>query len=297
VGITTFLRAVVPGARPAEIFARAGGPSLERKLYLGLLAAVIITFFRAALVVGLSAAGVGFQVTVPPPLPGLWPLQLLGRAAADVTAGYLFYGYVLATVGAVLGRRAGLLAAATLAAAATVWPATAAPAQIAFYPPWLIFVAWRLPEALALSWLAERTRGILAPLVALFLTAWLVAVGSGIYATFQNWPFLFACLILTLGAIEVVIAERRRIGRAIGGFAALLVGGDTRASFIDGLLVAAAVAALYKLATAASQAARPWHLAAAAAALLAAATVMAFAARAKKEPPAAAAFKRINDRK
>jgi hypothetical protein len=111
------------------------------------------------------------------------------------------------------------------------------------YAPWAAFLAWRLPEALALAYLCERTRNVLAPLVAAFLLEWFSAVGVGIYGIFGNWPFLFACLMIFLAAAEVLVAERRRVLRAVGGFFSLLFSRTPGASFPDAVLFAAALAA------------------------------------------------------
>ncbi len=242
---TVIVRTALPGPKAASIFWRAGGSSFPRTLYYGLLAAVVLTFFRAAWVVALNYAGTPFVVTLAAERPA-GPFGVFTPIVLSVAACYFFYGYLQGLVGGALGRRAGLLAAATLAALAVVWPLTASTRQVGEYS-WQLFLAWRLPEAFALAWLAERTRNLLAPLVAIFLTAWFTAMGVRIFVLFGMWPFLFGCLVILLATAEILIAERRRLGRAAGGFFGLVFGYEATSSLVDGLLLAAALAGAYTL--------------------------------------------------
>jgi len=240
---TVLLRLVLPGPGPGAPFYRPGGSSFGRTLYYGFAAAVILTLYRAALLVALHFKGTDFFTTLPTSLLTQGPFAIMARVLLGVAAAYLFYGYVQGFVGGALGRRAGLVAAATLAATASIWPAVGGAYWPGGYAPWTAFLAWRLPEALALAYLCERTRNVLAPVVAAFLLEWFSAVGVGIYGIFGNWPFLFACLIIFLAAAEVLVAERRRVLRAVGGFFSLLFSRAPGASFPDAVLFAAALAA------------------------------------------------------
>lgn len=268
VGVTVLWRAFSPGARPGNLFARGDGPPLEKVLYAGLLAAVILTFYRVVLIVTLNFAGVGLNVTVEPPPRGVWPLRTITGVTRDLITVFLFYGFALVTAGTAFGPRAGLFLAATLAAGSAIWPVNAPANQISFYPPWTMFVVWRLPEALAVGWLTEKTRNVLAPLVTVIVISWLAALGEGIYALFGTWPFLFACAVITLVAAEVLIAERHRFGRAVAGFFGTVFGRDPRASFLDSVLITGATFALYKLAAAAAPFVNARYLALAPAVLL-----------------------------
>jgi len=246
---TVLLRLVLPGPKPPTLFAGRGAASLGRSLYYGFAAAVILTLFRAAWVVGLSVGGTPLIGTLPLDFLRAGPLAALARVVIALAGAYLFYGYLQRFVGSALGRRAGLLAAATVGAAATIWPLADAPYWVGSYAPALVFAAWRLPEALALAYLGERTRNVLAPLVAVFLMEWFSAVGTGLFALFGRWPFLFACLIVFLGAAELALAERRRIVRSVGGFLALLFGRApaAEASLLDGVLLTASLVGAYTL--------------------------------------------------
>jgi hypothetical protein len=246
---TILLRLVLPGPKPPALFARRGASSLGRSLYYGFAAAVLLTFFRAAWVVGLSLGGTPLIATLPLDIFRAGPFAVLARVVTALAAAYLFYGYLQRFVGGALGRRAGLLAAATVGAAATIWPLAGAPYWAGSHAPALVFAAWRLPEALALAYLGERTRSVLAPLVAVFLMEWFAAVGTGLFALFGRWPFLFACLIIFLGAAELVVAERRRLVRSVGGFFALIFGRAPaqEASLLDAALLAASLVGAYTL--------------------------------------------------
>jgi len=242
VAATAALRAAVPGAGVGALFVRTGGSSAGRTIYYGFAAAVILAFYRAAWAVALHFAGTSFDVTLPREVVTHGPFPMFAYILASLAAAYLYFGYVQGAVGETLGRRTGVLAAAALAAVAAVWPATGPSAQVGAYAPRLVFLAWRLPEALALAWLAERTRTVFAPLITVFLLAWITAVGTGVYALFGPWAFLLACVFVTLIAIRVVAGEARRLGRAGGGFVAMLFGYDDATSLADSLLFTAALA-------------------------------------------------------
>ncbi|UCH78524.1 MAG: hypothetical protein JSU81_00830 [Candidatus Coatesbacteria bacterium] len=246
---TALLRLVLPGPKPPALFAGRGAASLGRSLYYGFAAAVLLTLFRAAWVVGLSLGETPLIATLPLDIFRAGPFAVLARVVATLAGAYLVYGYLQRFLGGALGRRAGLLTAATVGAAATIWPLAGAPYWAGSHAPALVFAAWRLPEALALAYLGERTRNVLAPLVAVFLMEWFAAVGTGLFAMFGRWPFLFACLIVFLGAAELAIAERRRVVRAVGGFLALIFGRAPapEAGLLDGVLLAASFAGAYTL--------------------------------------------------
>lgn len=246
---TVLLRFVLPGPKTPALFYRPGGSSLGRTLYYGLAAAVILTLFRAALLVALHFTGTEFATTLPTYLIRQGPLAAMARAVVALAAAYLFFGYVQGFVGGALGRRAGLIAAATLAATTAIWPAVGGAYWAGGHPAWLAFLAWRLPEALALAYLYERTRNVLAPLVAVLLIEWLGAIGVGIYALSGRWAFafLFLCAITFLAAVGILAAERGRAFRAVGGFFALLLGRSPDAGLLDAILFAAALAASYSL--------------------------------------------------
>lgn len=244
---TVLLRLVLPGPKPGALFYRPGGSSLGRTIYYAFAAAVVLALYRVAWLVGLNFAGTTFAATLPTSLLTRGPFAIMARVLVGVTAAYLFYGYVQGFAGGALGRRAGLAAAAALAATTSIWPAVGGAYWLAGHPAWAAFLAWRLPEALALAYLCERTRNVLAPVVAAFLLEWFAAVGIGIYTLFGKWPFLFACLIIFLAAAELLVAERRRVLRATGGFFALLLGRTPGAGFVDAVLFAAALAAGYVL--------------------------------------------------
>ncbi len=244
---TVLLRLVLPGPKPGVLFYRPGGSSFGRTIFYAFAAAVILAFYRVAWLVGLNFAGTTFAATLPTSLLAQGPFAIMARVLVGVAAAYLFYGYVQGFAGAALGRRAGLAAAAALAATTSMWPAVGGAYWLAGHPAWAAFLAWRLPEALALAYLCERTRNVLAPVVAAFLLEWFSAVGVGIYALFGQWPFLFACLIIFLAAAELLVAERRRVLRATGGFFALMLGRTPGAGFVDAVLFAAALAAGYVL--------------------------------------------------
>jgi hypothetical protein len=244
---TALLRLVLPGPGPGAPFYRPGGSSLGHTLYYGFAAAAVLTLYRAALLVALHFKGTTFVATLPTSLLAQGPFAIMARVLLGVAAAYLFFGYVQGFVGGALGRRAGLVAAATLAATTAIWPAVGGAYWLGGYAPWITFLAWRLPEALALAYLCERTRNVLAPVAAAFLLEWFSAVGVGIYAIFGNWPFLFACLIIFLAGAEVLVAERRRVLRAAGGFFSLLFSRAPGAGFADAVLFAAALAAVHVL--------------------------------------------------
>ena len=246
-GATALLRVVLPGPKTPSLFYRPGGPSFVRSLYYGFVAAVVLTFYRAALLVGLHYGGTDFFTTLPVEFLRGGPTAIFARVLLALAAAYLFYGYVQGLAGGALGRRAGLVVAAALAATTAAWPAAGPVHWVGNYSPWLAFVVWRLPEAIALAYLCERARNLLAPFVAVFLIEWFGAVGVGIYAFFGKWPFLFACLVIFLAAAEILVAERRRVLRAAGGFFAFIFGRAAGASLPDGVLVAAALAGAYVL--------------------------------------------------
>ena len=189
----------------------------------------------------------------------LSPFAAVAGMVTAVTNAFLLFGYVQGTVAATTGRRAGFLAAAALAAAAAAWPAGGAGVRVGEYGPWLVLAAWRLPEALALAWLTERTRSVVAPMVASFLLASLAATATGIFSLFGKWPFLFAAVVLFLVTVELLIAERRRAARAVGGFFVFAAKPARADSIIDGALLTAALAGIYVVA--------PGHFANATAAL------------------------------
>ncbi len=244
--VTALARTALPG--PTALFVRRGSTSLGRSLYYGVLAAVILTFFRAALTVGLELAGTTFLVTLPAGATARGPTAAVAVLVSALAFGYLFFGYVQSVVGGALGRRPGLIAAAALAAVALVWPAAGPSARVGGYAAWAVFVAWRLPEALALAYLAERVGNVLAPLAAIFLLEWFTAVGAGIFVFFGKWPFLFACLVIILAAAEVAVGERRRLARAVAGFFRLLFGRAGLLSFVDAVLFTLALSGAYALA-------------------------------------------------
>jgi hypothetical protein len=247
---TVLLRLVLPGPGAASPFFRKGGSSFTRTLYYGFAAAVLLTFYRAALLIALKFKGTEFFTTLPTSLLSDGPFAIMARVLLGVAAAYLFFGYVQGFVGSALGRRAGLVAAAALAATTAIWPAVGGAYWIGSYPSWAAFLAWRLPEALALAYLCERTRNVLAPVVAAFLLEWFSAVGIGLYGLFGDWPFLFACLMIFLASAEILVAERRRIVRGAGGLFALLLGRTAGASLPDAVIFAAALAAGHTLARA-----------------------------------------------
>ncbi len=293
---TALLRLVLPGPGPGAPFYRAGGASLGRTLYYGFAAAVVLTLYRAAPLVALHFKGTNFFTTLPTSLLAQGPFAIMARVLLGVAAAYLFFGYVQGFVGGALGRRAGLVAAATLAATAATWPAAGGAYWLGGYAPWATFLAWRLPEALALGYLCERTRTVLAPLVAAFLLEWFSAVGVGIYAIFGNWPFLFACLIIFLAAAELLVAERRRVLRAVGGLFSLLFSRAPGASLADAVIFAAALAAVHALARALDLV--EGHVLAASlvtAALLAGAITLWFVGRAKGQERKKPALERARD--
>ncbi len=244
---TVLLRLVLPGPKPGALFYRPGGSSFGRTFYYAFAAAVVLALYRVAWLAGLHFAGTAFAATLPTSLLTRGPFSIMAHVLLAVAAAYLFYGYVQGIAGGALGRRAGLAAAAALAATTSTWPAVGGAFWVPGYPSWAAFLAWRLPEALALAYLCERTRNVLAPLVAAFLLEWFSAVGVGIYAIFGTWPFLFACLIVLLSAAEILVAERRRVLRATGGFFALLLGRVPGAGFADAVLFAAALVSGYVL--------------------------------------------------
>jgi hypothetical protein len=283
---TALLRLVLPGPKTPAVFYRPGGSSFGRTLYYGLAAAVILTFYRAALLVALHFKGTDFFTTLPTSYLAQDPFAIMARVLLGVAAAYLFYGYVQGFVGGALGRRAGLVAAAALAATTSIWPAVGPAHGLGGHPAWLAFLAWRLPEALALAYLCERTRNVLAPLVAVFLIEWFGAAGVGVYAIFGKWPFLFACLIIFLAAAEILVAERRRALRAVGGFFKLLLARAPGASFADAVLFAAALTAGHALTRALSLLENRVLVAAVVvAALFAAALVLWFLQRARRLEP------------
>lgn|GEM_PF-1896209 len=292
---TALLRLVLPGPKTPALFYRPGGPSFGRTLYYGFAAAVILTFFRAALLVSLHFAGTDLVTTLPTSFLAQGPFAIMARVLLGVAAAYLFFGYVQGFVGGALGRRAGLAAAATLAATTAIWPAVGPAYWLGGHAPWAAFLAWRLPEAAALAYLCERTRNVLAPLVAVFLIEWFGAVGVGIYAIFGKWPFLFASLVIFLAAAEILVAERRRALRAVGGFFKLLLGRAPGASFADAVLFAAALAAGNSLIRALNVVENRIIAAALAAALFAAALVLWFSRRARRLEPKASAVEKAKD--
>jgi len=244
-GATALLRAVLPGPKTPSLFYRPGGASLVHTLYYGFAAAVILTFYRAALLVALNFTGTEFFTTLPVDFLRAGPTAIFARIVLALAAAYLFYGYVQGLAGGALGRRAGLVVAAALVAATAIWPPTGPGYWVGPHRPWLVFLAWRLPEAVALAYVCERARNLLAPFAAVFLIEWFSAVGIGIYAFFGKWPFLFACLVITLAAAEILFAERRRFVRAAGGFFALIFRRAAGASLLDAALLAAALAGGY----------------------------------------------------
>jgi hypothetical protein len=246
---TVLLRFVLPGPKTPSLFYRRGGTSLGRTLYYGLAVAVILTLFRAALLVALHFTGTEFATMLPTSLIREGPFAAMARAVVALAAAYLFFGYVQGFVGGALGRRAGLTAAATLAATTAIWPAVGGAHWLGGHPAWFAFLVWRLPEALALAYLYERTRNVLAPLVAVLLIEWLGAIGVGIYAISGRWAFtfLFSSAIIFLAAVGILAAERGRAFQAVGGFFALLFGRSPDAGFLDAILFAAALAASYSL--------------------------------------------------
>jgi len=246
-GATALLRAVLPGPKTPSLFYRQGGVSFVRTLYYGFVAAVILTFYRAAWLVALNYTGTEFFSTLPADFLRSGPTALFARVVLALGAAYLFYGYVQGLAGGALGRRAGLIVAASLAATTAVWPPVGPSCWIGAHRPWLVFLLWRLPEALALAYVCERARNLLAPFVAVFLIEWFGAVGAGIYAFFGKWPLLFACLVITLTAAEILFAERRRLARTVGNFFGFIFGRAAGASLPDAALFAAALAGAYVL--------------------------------------------------
>jgi hypothetical protein len=244
---TALLRAVLPGPKTPSLFYRPGGASFARSLYYGFVAAVVLTFYRAALLVALHFAGTDFFTTLQLEALRGGPAAVFARLLSALAAAYLFYGYIQGLAGGALGRRAGLVVAAALAAATAVWPAAGPSHWVGHHRPWFVFLVWRLPEGLALAYVCERVRNLLAPFVAVFLMEWFGAVGVGIYGLFGKWPFLFACVVIFLAAAEILVAERRRALRAIGGFFATLFGRAAGASLVDAALLAAALAGAYVL--------------------------------------------------
>jgi hypothetical protein len=244
---TALLRAVLPGPKTPSLFYRPGGATFPRTLYYAFAAAVILTFYRAALVVVLNFTGTEFFTTLPVDFLRAGPTAIFARIVLALAAAYLFYGYVQGLAGGALGRRAGLVVAAALAAVTAIWPPTGPGYWAGPHRPWLVFLVWRLPEAIALAYVCERARNLLAPFAAVFLMEWFGAVGIGIYAFFGKWPFLFACLVITLAAGEILLAERRRLARAVGNFFALVFGRAAGASLLDAALLAAALAGGYVL--------------------------------------------------
>lgn len=290
VGATALWRLITPGPKPPVYLFGPGGPSLRRTLYYGFLAAIALAFYRALWVTALNYAGTTFEITLGrgPGLP-----SAAGAVAGVVTAcaaAYLFFGYVQGLVGITLGRRAGLLASAALAAVAAVWPLGGGGGRIGEYGPWLVFAAWRLPEALAFAYLGYRTRSVVAPLTAAFVLAWLAALGRGLFGFFGNWPFLFAVLILLLIAVEIALAERRRIGRAAAGFFRALFAGGDGVGLLDALLWTAALAAVFTVARGADLPALPKYIGwPAAGVVLAAAALMWWRRRARGRQPSPSA--------
>ena len=242
---TALLRAVLPGPKTPSLFYRPGGATFSRTLYYGFVAAVILTFYRAALLVALNFTGTEFFTTLPLDFLRAGPTAIFARIVLALAAAYLLYGYVQGLAGGALGRRAGLVVAATLAAATAIWPPAGPGYWVGPRGPWLVFLVWRLPEAIALAYVCERARNLLAPFAAVFLIEWFGAVGIGIYAFFGKWPFLFACLVITLAAAEILFAERRRLLRTAGGFFAFIFGRAAGASLLDAALFAAALAGGY----------------------------------------------------
>ncbi len=246
---TILLRFVLPGPKTPALFYRRGGTSLGRTLYYGLAAAVILTSFRTALLLALHFTGTELTTTLPTYLIRQGPLAAMARAVVALAGAYLFFGYVQGFVGGALGRRTGLIAAATLAATTAIWPVVGGAYWLGGHSAWLAFLVWRLPEALAFAYLYERTRNVLAPLVAVLLIEWFGAIGVGIYAISGRWTFafLFSSAIIFLAAAGILVPERGRVFRAVGGFFALLFGRSPDAGLLDAILFAAALAASYSL--------------------------------------------------
>lgn len=295
-GATALLRAVLPGPKTPSLFYRRGGASLGRTLYYGFVAAVILTFYRAVLLVALNFTGTEFFTTLPMDFLRAGPTAIFARIVLALAAAYLFYGYVQGLAGGALGRRAGLVVAAVLAAATAVWPATGPACWVGPHRPWLVFLVWRLPEAMALAYVCERARNLLAPFAAVFLIEWFGAVGIGIYAFFGKWPLLFACLVISLAAAEILFAERRRLVRTAGGFFAFMFGRAAGASLLDAALLAAALAGAYVLVRSLDIIGRRSIIAVVvAAALLAAATALWLVKHYRKSKTAVAAPEEYGD--
>jgi hypothetical protein len=293
---TALLRAVLPGPKTPSLFYRPGGATFSRTLYYGFVAAVVLTFYRAALLVALNFTGTEFFTTLPVDFLRAGPTAIFARIVLALAAAYLFYGYVQGLAGGALGRRAGLVVAAALAAATAVWPAVGPAYWVGAHRPWLVFLVWRLPEALALAYVCERARNLLAPFAAVFLIEWFGGVGIGLYAFFGKWPFLFACLVITLAAAEILFAERRRLARAAVGFFSFIFGREAGASLLDAALLAAALAGGYVVVRSLDLIARRSIIAVVvAAALLAAAAALWFVGYYRKRKTAVAALKERGD--
>ena len=287
VGGTALWRLICPGPKPPAYLYWPGGPSVGRTIYYGVLAAILLAFSRATGVAVLNYVGTTFEATVgrSPGLPS--PSGAAAGMLAMIAGAYLFFGYVQGLIGTTLGRRAGMLAAAALAAVTMVWPLGGGGVRIGEYGPWLVFAAWRFPEALALAYLGHRTRSAVAPVTAAFILAWLAAVGRGLFGFFGKWPFLFAVVILLLITVEVALAERRRIGRMIAGFLRSLFAPGEGAGLGDASLLAAALAGAFILARGVELTAKPRYVGwPAAAVVLAGAGIMWWRWRVRRRSPA-----------
>lgn len=289
---TALLRAVLPGPKTPSLFYRSGGAALSRTLYYAFVAAVLLTFYRTFLLIALNFTGTEFFTTLPVEFLQAGPTAIFARIVLALAAAYLFYGYVQGLAGGALGRRAGLVVAAALAAATAIWPPTGPAYWVGAHRPWLVFLVWRLPEAIALAYVCERARNLLAPFAAVVLMEWFGAVGVGMYAFFGKWPFLFACLVITLAAAEILFAERRRLARTAGNLFGFVFGRADGASLLDAALLAAALAGGYVVVRSLDLIARRSIIAVVvAAALLAAATALWLVERYRKRKAAVAAPK------
>jgi len=256
-GATALWRLVVPGPKAAALLGRPGGVPALRALYYGILAGILLVFYRAAWVVVLHFKGTAMAVTLGGGAPSLSPFAAGATLLAALAGAYLFFGYVQGTTAAAFGRRAALVVAAVLAAATASWPLDGGASRVGEYGPWLVFAAWRLPEALALAYLTDRCGNVAAPAAAVVLLAWVTALGRALFSFLGSWPFLFGVVILLLVSAEILIGERRRWIRAAGGFFPFLLGGGEGASLLDAALITGAAAGVFALARAADVITRP----------------------------------------
>jgi hypothetical protein len=253
---THLWRLGIPGVGVGAMWRRPRATGFGRAVYYGLLAAVLISFFRAVGVTALNFTGTAFVATVGRESAWLGPFAPWREIVVAAAAAYFIFVYAQGTLDAALGARLGWLAAAVLYVLATTWPLDGGAARVGEHPPWLVAAAWRLPEGLALGFLGARTRGGVAPLTAAVLVAWVAAAARALFTHFGKWPFLFGVVILFLAATEIAIAERRRLGRAVGGAARLLLGRSNLAGLLDAVLFAVAFAGLLMLARGAALGAR-----------------------------------------